>query len=166
MSTGVKREIVCLDTNILIWGIKQQANPKQEHMISRAKDLIHTLEKSRSQVIIPSLVLAELLMPVSEADYGKLFAELNRTFMIVPFDAQAAFHFATLWKQHKQKQPAAIGENKPTRAKMKTDFMIVATAISRKADCIYSSDSDVENFAKGYLEVRKLPIAFTQGRLI
>ncbi|EDX86532.1 hypothetical protein S7335_4237 [Synechococcus sp. PCC 7335] len=135
-------------------------------MIPRAKDLIHRLEKSRSQVIIPALVLAELLMPVSEANHGELFAELSRKFMIVPFDAQAAFHFATLWKQHKQKQPTTMGENKPTRAKMKIDFMIVATAISRKANCIYSSDSDVANFAKGYLEVRKLPITFTQGRLL
>lgn len=166
MSTGSKREVVCLDTNILIWGVKRQANPKQKHMIPRAQDLIHTLEKNRSQVIVPSLVLAELLMPVDEADYGKFFAELNRKFMVVPFDGQAAFHFATLWKQHKKRQSEAPEQNKPTRAKMKTDFMIVATAISREADCIYSSDTDVKNFAKGSLEVRELPVTFTQGRLI
>lgn len=134
-------------------------------MILRAQDLIHTLEKSRSQVIVPSMVLAELLMPVSEADYGKLFSELNRKFMIVPFDAQAAFHFATLWKKHKQRQPTT-DQNKPTRAKMKTDFMIVATAIARKANCIYSADGDVKNFAQDYLEVRKLPVTFTQKRLL
>lgn len=135
-------------------------------MIVRAQDLIHSLEKIRSQVIIPSMVLAELLMPVSEADYGKLFAELSRKFMIVPFDAQAAFHFTTLWKQQEKRQPVKTGIKKPTRAKMKTDFMIIATAISRRATCIYSADSDVENFSKGYIEVRKLPITFAQGRLI
>lgn len=162
----MERSIICLDTHILIWGIKQQASPGQENMIHRAKNLLYTLEDSHSQVIVPSLVLAELLMPVEEKDYGKLLAEISKAFMIVPFDAQAALHYASLWKHWRKKNFEQIGENKPTRAKMKTDFMIVATAISRKAECIYSADTDIDKFAEGHIEVRKLPASFEQGRLV
>jgi predicted nucleic acid-binding protein len=163
----LKRSIICLDTNILIWGIKKVAPPGQEDMIYRAQDLIQKLDKSSSQVIVPSLVLAELLMPVKEEDHGKFFADISKQFIIVPFDTQAALHYATLWKSWREKNSEQqLGDNRPTRAKMKTDFMIVATAVSRKAECIYSADSDIEKFAKGHIAVRKLPVSFYQGDIL
>ncbi len=133
-------------------------------MIHRAADLINTLDKSSSQVIVPSLVLAELLMPVKAEDYGRLLADISKKFRVVPFDTKAAFYYASLWKSWREKNTAAqLGDNRPTRAKMKTDFMIVATAVSRKAECIYTADSDIEKFAKGHIEVLKLPVSFEQG---
>lgn len=159
--------VICLDTQILIWGLKQEASSGQENMIFKAKDLITSLEKNRHQVIIPSLVLAELLMPIEEKDYGDFLLKMNRKFMIVPFDTKAAFYFGTLWKKWRDKSEDKTNrEEQPTRAKMKTDFMIVATAISRKAEYIYSMDSDIVKFAKGHIEVRDLPPVFRQGTLV
>ncbi|MBE9062453.1 type II toxin-antitoxin system VapC family toxin [cf. Phormidesmis sp. LEGE 11477] len=157
-----------MDTNILIWGIKRQASSGQENMILKARHLIRTLEEDRINVIIPSLVLAELLMPIESRDYGDFLAKMNKRFMIAPFDTQAAMHYATLWKQWREQttQSSSEKQTQPTRTKMKTDFMIVATAISRKAECIYSQDTDIIKFSKGHVDVRGLPPVFHQGSLI
>lgn len=40
---------------------------------------------------------------------------------------------------------------------MKIDRMIVATAVSRKADCIYSEDEGLKAFAEGYIPVYPIP---------
>ena len=159
--------IVCLDTQTLIWGIKRQASKGQENMILKAEHLIHQLQEQRIEAMIPTLVLAELLMPLEEENYGGFLAQMSKGFIVVPFDTSAAAHFATLWKNWRAKHPRRQGQARnPTRAEMKTDFMIIATAISRKADCIYSEDNDIATFAEGHIEVKRLPSFFHQGSLI
>jgi len=160
--------VVCLDTNILIWGFKKEASIGQESMILKAEHLIRSLTESKTDIIIPSLVLAELLMAVEEENYGDFLSNMNKQFMIVPFDTRAAFHYGKIWKQWKEQttQSNQKKSDKPTRTKMKTDFMIVATAISRKAECIYSKDSDIINFSEGRIEVKDLPPIHQQGSLI
>lgn len=159
--------VVCLDTQILIWGIKKEASPNQETMIVKASHLIRSLEEQKANVIIPSLVLAELLMPIEEERYGDFLSLMNRSFMIAPFDTKAAFCYGKLWRSWRERN-SHIKEkgSTPTRSKMKTDFMIVATAMSREAECIYSKDSDIIKFAKGNIDVRDLPPVFHQGMLV
>ena len=44
------------------------------------------------------------------------------------------------------------------KARMKTDYMIVATAVSNRLDCIYSDDRhELKTFAGKYIEVLELP---------
>ncbi|MEM1255974.1 MAG: PIN domain-containing protein [Cyanobacteria bacterium P01_H01_bin.21] len=160
-------KVVCLDTQTIIWGIKKESSPGQEGMIAKAEHLIHELEKQQVKVIVPALVLAELMMPIHESRYGHFLSSMNRRFRIIPFDTSAAARFATLWKKWRDKHPNdGKKKRQPTRAEMKTDFMIVATAISRKAECIYSEDTDIIKFAKGHLDVRSLPPIIRQGRLL
>ncbi|MDM8558566.1 hypothetical protein [Candidatus Parabeggiatoa sp. HSG14] len=40
----------------------------------------------------------------------------------------------------------------------KVDGMIVATAVTQKATCIYSHDPGLAKFASGYIEVKEIPI--------
>jgi hypothetical protein len=55
--------LICFDTNILIWGIKEQSGKGQEEIIPRAKDFISSLD-DETTVLIPSIVVAEILMPI------------------------------------------------------------------------------------------------------
>jgi predicted nucleic acid-binding protein len=159
--------VVCLDTQTLIWGIKREASPGQENMILKAECLIRDLYETRTDVIIPALVVAELLMPLKEEDYSGFLSQINQKFMVVPFDTSAAAHFATLWKAWRDRNPNQGGKmRQPTRAEMKTDLMIIATAISRQADCIYSEDSDIDKFAQGRIVIKTLPPIFYQGSFI
>ena len=56
--------IVCIDTHIVIWGIKKQATKGQENMISRAESFLNWLDENKKKIIIPVPVISELLVPV------------------------------------------------------------------------------------------------------
>ena len=56
--------VVCLDTMILIWGVKRESTPGQELKIKNAVAFLKDLEEQGAQIIIPAPVLAEVLTRV------------------------------------------------------------------------------------------------------
>jgi predicted nucleic acid-binding protein len=160
-------KIVCLDNHILIWGVEQKARETQKNMIPRTKHLIESLSENDIQAIVPSVVLSEFLMPIPAQEVGKYINVIQRHLMIVPYDTIAALQFAKIWQAKNPKlveelrNEEGIGKNH-----LKIDCMIVATAITRKADCIYSHDRGLKRFAEGYIEVREIPDFPAQKSLI
>ncbi len=88
---------VCLDTHILIWGIKEESSPGQENMIPKAKLFLKWLDDNGIMAIIPSVVIGELLMPVPPEKHDEVYGILNK-FRIASFDAAAASCFAKIWQ--------------------------------------------------------------------
>jgi len=129
--------LVCFDTQIIIWGVKRQATPGQEDNIDKAK-----CEKDGIDIMVPSVVVAEILCALEPGLH-----------IVPPFDTQAALHFAEMWRNKKQLKD----ESGISRAEMKADYMITATAIARGAKCIYSQDAGLKKFAQDYIDVRPLP---------
>lgn len=150
-----KKNIVCFDTHIVIWGVKKTANPEQEDCIPKAVHLIEKCEKDGIEIIIPSVVVAELLCILDDDEKNKLLGTLEKHFLIIPFDLHAALHYSQIWRRHHGLR-AELGV---TREQMKADFMIVSTAVARGASCIYSHDGPLRAFAKGHIEIKELPPA-------
>ncbi len=140
-------ELVCLDTNICIWGIKQQSSEGQDDNIRKAKHLIALLSKENAEVAIPAIVVAELLDKVSSSESISFSARLEDLFLIPPFDRMAAEEYARL---------AAPGN--ASKDATKVDRMIVATARAIRADAIYSEDPHIWAIANPVIEVRRLPV--------
>lgn len=158
---------VCLDTHILIWSIKEQSSPGQEYMIPRAKKFLEYLESEKYIVLIPAIVVAELLMRVPPELHATVTNLLDRSFVIPPFDLQSSTYFARIW-QDKQKQGIIkeLQQNyQAQRDEIKADCMIVAIALSRGAECIYSYDKKLRIFANGHIEVEEIPIIPNQPSL-
>lgn len=147
--------------------MEQKARDNQKEMIPRAKYLIDNLSKNDIQAIVPTIVLSEFLMPIPTQEVAKYIDIIQRHLMIVPYDAIAAMLFAKIWQAKNPKvieelrREEGIGKNH-----LKIDCMIVATAITRKADCIYSYDRGLQKFAEGYIEVREIPNFPSQQSLI
>ena len=71
--------IVCLDTQVLYWGILGKATGNQADLIPRARDfLIGLTADEETHVIIPAIVVGELLAFVAEADQGNVLAAFQR----------------------------------------------------------------------------------------
>jgi hypothetical protein len=149
--------LICFDNHVLIWGIKEQATEGQEDNIPKAKRFIGSLA-SDDIVLIPSVVVAEYLIPIPVDKHAKILKMFNRNFFVAPFDARAASKFSQIWQTNKPSEIAnkVISEQK-TRAELRADSMIVAIAVAQKAECIYSHDKHVKNFAKGFIEVKEIP---------
>ena len=144
--------LVSLDTNILIWAIKKQASPGQEEMIPKANNLLERISRSNQRAMVSTIVVSELLMNVNPDSIPVMTSVIEKTFMVVPFDIQSAMMFARIW----QEKNGAIEELKQSgigRQQLKADCLIVASAIARKAICIYSNDKGLQKFAEGFIDV-------------
>lgn len=160
--------LVCIDTQILVWGVKQEANSEQDEMIGKAINFLEHLDENKVKVIVPAIVVAELLMPIPIKAQSSFMSLIQENFLIVPFDGAAAAHFAQIWQQNKDHnilEEVKAGFHNATRSEMKADYMIVATAVARRARCIYSNDGPLTKFAKGCIEVRRMPDIARQSRL-
>jgi predicted nucleic acid-binding protein len=117
--------------------------------VDRVNFLIESLEKAKATLIIPTPVLAEVLVRASATEAQQLVEKINKyaVFRIVPFDTRAAIEVAAMTRAHldgggKKKDAAA------TFAKLKYDRQIVATAIVAQETVIYSDDRSLRTVAK------------------
>lgn len=159
--------VVCLDTQVLIWAIKEEAEPGQEEMIWRSKALINRLEKSNKKLLIPSVVVGEFLVRIPTENHQKTINLIDRLFMVAEYDVRAAAFYAKIWRA---KQDSAVLEelknSGKTRQELKADRMIVATALASGAECIYSHDKGVRLFGEGFIDVQEIPDGPIQPNLL
>lgn len=147
--------LVCLDTMIMVWGVHQTSKPTQAHEIRKAIALLEQLEREKVNILIPTVALGEFLIKIPTEHHLTTINQFTRRFLLAPYDAQTASVFATIWA-NKNPEIAELIEDIP-RATLRADCMIVATAVARNADCIYSHDPGLKKFADGYIEVCELP---------
>lgn len=163
---------VCLDNHILIWGIRGMATPGQEEMVERAKDLLFEMDEMDAEILVPSVVVAEFLAGIPKTQHVGILEVLNRRFQLPPFDVRTAAIAAELWREAAERNPnlkEQIQDAFPgtEKAKIKADMMILATALVRKADILYTHDGPLKKSAEGRIEIRELPPAKPkQGNLL
>jgi predicted nucleic acid-binding protein len=151
--------LVCLDTQMLIWGIQEHATSGQEDLIDRAKALLKQLVQEKNQFIIPSIVLSEFLIRMPGDVQQTLNDLAHHQFQIVPFDVSAAMHFSRIWQANVDPvvKTGVYDGTKTSRHELKADILIIATAVARKATCIYSCDRNhMKRFAQGVIEIQDL----------
>jgi predicted nucleic acid-binding protein len=147
---------ICIDCNILIWGVRKFSTTGQEEMVSRAEAFISNCSKDQSQILVPTVAMAEFLTRTNPPDVDAIESGFESLFIVANFDIRAARIFADLHRSY----IAANGPKAPngvSAVKMKKDFMIVATALAHGASYIVSNDADVGKFAQGKIQVSPLP---------
>lgn len=149
--------IYCVDSNIIIWGIKKQATSGQEDMIARAEKLFRRVDEYEDYIIIPSVVLAEILSPEPPAIRVKILEILTKSFIVAPFDERAALKYAEIVSGRFEEVKNLADEANIPRQKMKVDHMVIAIALVNGANCIYSTDKGLKTFANGLIDVKELP---------
>ena len=147
--------LVSLDTNILI---KEQASPGQEEMILRSKKLLEKIRKNRKRAMVSTIVVSEFLINVDPGLMPLTIDLIEKTFIVVPFDTQSAMMFARIWQEkNKSKIIEELKQSGIGRQQLKADCLIVASAVTRKATCIYSHDQGLKRFAEGFIPVQPIP---------
>jgi predicted nucleic acid-binding protein len=151
-------EIVGFDTHILIWGVQKTSRQEQQEMIPKTVRFLKQLDAQQIKVIIPSVVLSEFLMPIPTSEMNAYLQKIEEKFLLIPYDAIAAIEFAKIWQSKQDDNTIQTLINKSfSKHHLKVDGMIVATAVTRRASCIYSHDPGLKKFAAGYIEVKEIP---------
>lgn len=160
-------KLVCLDTNIIIWGIKQEATPGQEDMIPKSVAFLRKLDETGTKIAIPSVVLAEAMLPIPKQRHDEFIRGFYRTMMVYPLDARVSALTAEIWYEkcsHAHRDQINNGAF-VSRDHLKLDCLILATAISAGAIVIYSQDGHLEDLAEGRIQVCKVPEIASQLEL-
>lgn len=161
------QKVICIDSQIFIWGVKKQAIKEQQHLIPIAVNFIDWLSDNDYKILLPNPIIAEILSPVPPSEHPEILEFFDKRFIIAPFDMLASIKCAELMNMALT-EPELIQyrqENKVPKNKIKFDCMIVATAITKKASCIYSEDPDIKRFANKLIPVLPLPNIGKQGKL-
>jgi predicted nucleic acid-binding protein len=150
--------MICLDTPLLIWGVRGISTRGQEHEIVKAARYIRWLKMKNLQVMVPTPVLAEFLVGATATELHEM-SIFEMGFQIPPFDIPAAKITADLMRDaHHVKairEEYGIGNQC-----IKTDAMILAIAISRNAQQIITSDNhfkSLEKLSGGKIAVSGIP---------
>ncbi|MEM6263512.1 MAG: PIN domain-containing protein [Bacteroidota bacterium] len=153
------QDVVCIDANVLVWGIKSQSSKGQEDKISQARAFLEKLDTEQKKVIVPAPVIGEILVRCTNEERKKFLKEIASRFRIVPFDTQAAVTFSATFKQTLEDQIAKEHRKRyqTPRGKMKFDLQIISIALVQGASVIYSNDPDISTFAGTLIPVKGIP---------
>lgn len=150
--------IVCLDTQVLYWGIRGHSNPvKDERLIQHAMGFLRWLKEERHDVIIPSIVVGEMLVAIPEDEMAEVLARFDRDWIVAAYDIRAAYHFAVMRRDHiTQKRVKELRKLDPsvTRRELHADQMIIATAIAHGANTVYSHDNKLLSLAGQWIDAQ------------
>lgn len=131
---------VCLDTNVLGLAIRKVNPGSSAELISRAGQFVLWLVHQPVQVIIPTIVIGEILTVVPPEEQGEVLGKIHRDWMTVSFDAKASVVFARMFGDGERKRLMRELQNgtTSTRAKLKADLLIIATARAHGATTVYT----------------------------
>ena len=93
------------------------------------------------------------------SDREAIVSKINKLFRVVPVDTFVAIKAGELWHNH-MKNWKSIYKQKGQdgiRNRFKYDLLIAATAITRKADYLYTEDGPLTKLCEKYIEVGPLP---------
>ena len=144
--------IAVFDASVLIFLFeKDAAGPLEKatglpvtRCYDRVNQLVATLTRDRSKIVIPTPALGEILVKAGAAgpEWLRIISE-NRNIRVASFDVRAAVEFAAMQRERKD---AAIKGTEP-KVKAKFDDQIIAIARVAGADVIYSSDDGLARAA-------------------
>lgn len=113
----------------------------------RVENLFRVLDLSKTTVLIPSPIFAELLVWADDAGTKQIeIFQKSRYLRIAPFDAKAAIECALLLHENLEAGDFKGGLT-GTRAKAKFDHQIIAIAKAENVKIIYSDDPDIRKLA-------------------
>ncbi|GEM_PF-3285835 len=157
--------MICLDTMILIWAIQGFESDQRSAEEDCAVALIEKLDEQNERVILPTAVLVEFLHNADRSKTEQRLAFFQERFVIASFDLKSAVVAAEIMNHYKkpEKRPetSAPGEGRRLDA-VRTDAIILGTAIANGANRIVSNDRHMKSLAGTLIIVEPLPRAARQ----
>lgn len=150
---------VCVDSNFLVWAIKERASAGQEYLIPIAKKVVEYLDQNKIEIVVPSLVVAELLSDIEDDDTRDLLADvISNNFRVIQYDVLCAKEFASLRvKMDKGVMKEHRVSNNIHQSRLKADYNICASAIATNCDAIITNNKkDFLKYSDGKIPIYTL----------
>lgn len=164
---------VAIDTSVLLYILNENTqapvDPTTGAPVTRCRDrvnlLIEELARRDEKLIVPTPVLAEVLVRAEAAGPGYLqIIDRHKSLRLADFNALAAVETAVMMASIYSSQRRPTGGD--ARSKMKFDTMIAAIARVSGATVVYSDDPDLASLGRDFgfqvIGVAALPVPESQ----
>ncbi|GAC1302287.1 MAG: hypothetical protein NVSMB24_06670 [Mucilaginibacter sp.] len=149
--------IYCIDSHLVIWGIKKQSTDSQKDMIGKTERFFQHAAQNKVEIIIPTVVVTEILAVEPEENHAAYLKEIHKGFIIADLDVRIAKKAAELMHKKMPDLKSYLTENNLSRDKMKIDHIIAATAMIHKVDYMFTYDRHVKNLCKDIIPIAGVP---------
>ncbi len=156
--------MICLDTQPVLWGIQAFASEGQKAMINRTRAFLKDISEKGEQIMIPSPVVLESLLTLSDEDMQKQQELLQSRFFIASFDLPASVEAASLLNNRKVIQN--LRDSGARREHIKIDAQIASIAIVNGAEKIISHDKYLKSIVQNKISVEEVPDVAEQMNLL
>lgn len=156
--------MICLDTQPVLWGIQAFASEGQEAMINRTRAFLKDISEKGEQIMIPSPVVLESLLTLSDEEIEKQQELLQRRFFIASFDLPASVEAASLLNNREVIQN--LRDSGARREHIKIDAQIASIAIVNGAEKIISHDKYLKSIVQNKISVEEVPDVAEQLNLL
>jgi predicted nucleic acid-binding protein len=145
--------MICVDTNVLIWGVQGAARAAQIGMVDRTRRFLRWLFKANDLVMVPAVVVSEYLHNFPAFEHARQLRVLEENFVISPFDIRCA----AVASEMQSAGRVTVGVP-GARQTLKADTQIIATAICHGARAIVTADvAEFFRLAKGRIAILDVP---------
>lgn len=156
--------MICLDTQPVLWGIQAFASEGQEAMINRTRAFLKDISEKGEQIMIPSPVVLESLLTLSDEEIEKQQELLQSRFFIASFDLPASVEAASLLNNREVIQN--LRDSGARREHIKIDAQIASIAIVNGAEKIISHDKYLKSIVQNKISVEEVPDVAEQLNLL
>ena len=156
--------MICLDTQPVLWGIQAFASEGQEAMINRTRAFLKDISEKGEQIMIPSPVVLESLLTLSDEEIEKQQELLQSRFFIASFDLPASVEAASLLNNREVIQN--LRDSGARREHIKIDAQIASIAIVNGAEKIISHDKYLKSIVQNKIPVEEVPDVAEQLNLL
>ena len=133
-------------------------------MINRTRAFLKDLSEKGKQIMIPSPVVLESLLTLSEKEMLKQQVILQSRFFVPSFDLPASVEAANLLNNREVIQKLRDGGAR--REHLKIDAQIASIAIVHGAEKIISHDKYLKSIVQNKISVEEVPLVSEQLNLI
>ena len=100
MVKTMPEELLCIDTNVMIWGILKKGQTEQEKQMIDKASLFFERSFCEGKLFAISIVtLSEIMVLIPPEDRNEILEILSQYFVILPYDFKAAEKSADIFRE-------------------------------------------------------------------
>lgn len=163
MVKTMPEELLCIDTNVMIWGILKKGQTEQEkQMIDKASLFFERSFCEGKLFAISIITLSEIMVLIPPEDRNEILEILSQYFVILPYDFKAAEKSADIFREQFSKVKSIYHGQ---RGVLRPDIHILGSILAFNSNSggkydyilLITEDKPFRKLADHYIRVQGIP---------
>lgn len=152
----MSEQIVCVDTNVMIWGILQNAKTTDDkNMSEKVQSFLDKGFKEKKIFAISIITFAEFMVKIPPEKKDNYIKIISENFIILPFSEDAALKAAEIFFLHYHTMKGTHYSG--TRPVLRQDIQILASILAANANVLITEDKIFQKLSAKYITTQGIP---------